>query len=66
MTIPEIVKTILKQEGVTHKQLADKLGVSRQFVSHVMKQEDMRINTVVRILHAVGYEFIIEKRRNSR
>lgn len=63
MTIPDIVRTILREEHITQKQLADKLGVTKQMVSKILKQEDMRINTVVRILHAVGYEFIIEKRR---
>ena len=63
MTIPEIVKDIIKEEHITQTHLAKKLGVSKQMVSHIMKQQDMRINTVVKILHAIGYDIFIQKRR---
>ena len=40
--------------------------MSKQAVNNLLSREDMRMSTVLHILHAVGYDFIIEKRRNNR
>ena len=66
MTVPDIVKQILKQEGITQNQLAKQLGVSRQAVFNMLNKDNVTVTSVVKILHAVGYDFIIEKRRNNR
>ena len=66
MTIPEILRKILEQEGISHSEVARRLGISRQAVNNVLLREDARMSTVLHILHAVGYDFIIEKRRNNR
>lgn len=66
MTIPQIIETILKQEGISQTEVGRRLGISRQAVNKIFAQEDMRMSTVLHILHAVGYDFIVEKRRNSK
>lgn len=66
MTIPKIIRTILEQEGISQTEMGRRLGLSKQAVNNLLSREDMRMSTVLHILHAIGYDFIIEKRRNNR
>ena len=66
MTIPEILRTILKQEGISQTEVGRRIGKSKQAVNNMLSRDDMMMSTVIHILHAVGYDFIIEKRRNSK
>lgn len=66
MTIPQIIQTILEQEGITQTEVGRRIGKSKQAVNNMLARDDMRMSTVLHILHAIGYDFIIEKRRNHR
>lgn len=66
MTMNDILKQIAKNEGLTQSELARRMGISKQALSKMLNQEDIRVSTVIKIIRPLGYEFIIEKRRNSR
>ena len=66
MIISAIIKQILKQENIPQSELARRLGVSRQAVNIMLNNDNMTMNTAVKMIHAVGYDFYIEKRRNNR
>ena len=61
MSIQEIILDIMEQEGITKNELAKRLGISRQAVSQMLSQDDMKMSTVVTILFELGYVFNIEK-----
>ena len=66
MTMVDILNKVIEQEGLTKTELAKRMGISRQALSKMMKQQDIRVSTVIKIIRPLGYEFIIEKRRNHR
>ena len=61
LSIQEIILDIMEQEGITKNELAKRLGISRQAVSQMLSQDDMKMSTVVTILFELGYVFNIEK-----
>lgn len=61
MSIIEIIKDIMKNEGITQVELAKKMGCSKQAINNIFKQKDMKISTVVMILYELGYCFEIKK-----
>lgn len=61
MTIHEIIKDIMKNEGVTQTQLAKKVGVTKQAISHFLNGNDVRLSVVVNILSVLGYQYVIKK-----
>lgn len=66
MTMVDILNKVIEQEGLTKTELAKRMGISRQALSKMMKQQDIRVSTVIKIIRPLGYEFIIEKRRNHK
>ncbi|MCL2783406.1 MAG: helix-turn-helix domain-containing protein [Propionibacteriaceae bacterium] len=47
---------VFNQTGITQKELATRVGVSEGRVSQVLSgQENLRISTLARYLHAMGY-----------
>ena len=62
MLIQNILKNIIRDEGITQNQLAKKLKISRQAVSEMLRSDgDMKISTVLYILETLGYTFQITK-----
>jgi len=61
MTIHDIIKDIMKNEGVTQTQLAKKVGVTKQAISHFLNGNDVRLSVVVNILSVLGYQYVIKK-----
>ena len=55
MTIHDIIKDIMKNEGVTQTQLAKKVGVTKQAISHFLNGNDVRLSVVVNILSVLGF-----------
>ena len=66
MSINGIIADIMEREGVSQVELAKRIGITRQSMHAILKGDDMRVSTVIKIIRPLGYEFIIEKRRNSR
>lgn len=66
MTIHDIIKDIMKNEGVTQTQLAKKVGVTKQAISHFLNGNDVRLSVVVNILSVLGYQYVIQKNRSRK
>ena len=61
MYIQDIIKKIMRDEGISQIKLAKLLGVSKQAVSKMLKSDDMKISTVIMILTVMGYTFRVVK-----
>ena len=62
MLIQNIIRNIMRDEGVTQNQLAKKMKVSKQAVSEMLRGDvDMKLSTVLFILETLGYSFQITK-----
>lgn len=63
----EIVKKLMKSENVTQMELADSIQTSRQAVSQMLNRnsDGMRLNSFQRMIEAMGYEVIVQKKSNS-
>jgi hypothetical protein len=48
------------EEGIKRKQLKD-IGINEKTIMDIQYNRDMRVNTLVRILAALGYKITIEK-----
>ncbi|MSA02187.1 helix-turn-helix domain-containing protein [Lactonifactor sp. BIOML-A3] len=56
LSISEKLEIVLKREGVTKKELADKLGTSQPNVSKKFKYNDWRESDIKEICRAIGIE----------
>lgn len=61
----EIINKMMKKEGMTKIQLAQKMGITRQRVSRLISG-NMRYENFVRIIKAAGYDVKIEKRKREK
>ena len=59
----ETIKRILKEEKMSQKDLADKMGVSRQNISQSLNRNvtSMRYESFIKMILALGYEIIVKK-----
>ena len=56
----EVLKNARKSAGITHQQLADKIGKKREYVAMLEKGEtDMQLSTFIMISEAVGLKFAL-------
>ena len=61
----EIIKKLRKQAGLTQKQLAEKAGVSLGCVAFYENgRGDICLNSVIKILNALGYFLIVADKKN--
>ena len=57
--IAKIAGTLAKKKGLTQAALADKIGVSQQYVSKILKgQENLSLDTITGLGDALGVNFI--------
>ena len=56
LSISEKLEIVLKREGITKKELADKLGTSQPNVSKKFKYNDWRESDIKEICQAIGIE----------
>ena len=54
MQVEMLLAELRKLEGVTQVELAEKLGIKQPAVSQLEQQDDMQINTLQRIVKALG------------
>lgn len=64
----EIIRKILKAEGVSQQELADRMGVFRQSISQMLNRESasMRFSSFQNLIKTLGYEIIVRKKENAR
>ncbi len=54
ISISEKLEIVLKREGITKKELAEKLGVSQPNISKKFKYNDWRESDVIEICNVIG------------
>lgn len=60
MTIQEVILELLKEKGMTQKQLADMLGYASQAgIASALRGNSMRVDTAEKILNGIGCELIV-------
>ena len=63
MTMQQIILDILQRKRMSKAELAKALNTSKQNVGQILKNDDIRVSTVLTILDILGYEFVIRKKR---
>lgn len=63
MTMQQIILDILKRKRMSKAELAKALNTSKQNVGQILKNDDIRVSTVLTILDILGYEFVIRRKR---
>ncbi len=56
ISISEKLEIVLKREGITKKELSERLGVSQPNISKKFKYNDWRESDVKKICNAIGIE----------
>lgn len=61
----QIVRDILLQENLNQRELAEKMGVTRQNVSQMFNRNtvSMRYDSFYKMIEALGYEVVVRKKR---
>lgn len=62
----DIIRTIMKAQGVTQKALAPAVGRERSNVSRILDRDGMNVNTLCDFLSALGYELVIQPRTHGK
>ena len=65
MKIQNVLLDIMQKEGVSQSDLAERMNISRQAMSQMLKGKDMRLSSVLSILEILGYSFVIEKEKRK-
>ena len=65
MSGTDIIRNVMHKEGVTHQNLADKLGYrSPSAVTGRLSTPRISVDKMVEMLSAMDYEIIVRKRGN--
>lgn len=65
--IGEAIKKAMKDTNTTQTQMARLVGAkSQSVISERLKMSNLSIDTVVEMLDAIGYDLVIEKRKQGR
>ena len=66
MTGKEAMRYAIKEKRMTQQEIAEKAGYARQTnVSGVLRVENARVDSLVRILNACGYDLVMVDRSDS-
>ena len=66
MNARELMKSIVEESGLSQATIAEKAGYKRATnVSECLRSNNMRVDNMVRILNACGYELIIRSDRKD-
>lgn len=65
MKIQNVLLDIMQKEGVSQSDLAERMNISRQAMSQMLKGKDMRLSSVLSVLEILGYSFTIEKEKRK-
>lgn len=65
MTGKEALRYALEEKHVTQQEVANRAGYARQTnVSEVLRSDNARVDNVVRILNACGYDLVMIDREH--
>ena len=60
MEVTETICELLEKEGVSRKELAERLGKTKGFVSQLLNGgRNLTLRTVADILHVLGYKVVL-------
>lgn len=64
----EVIRDIMKTDGVTQEELAGKMGYKRQSSvgSALSRENGMRVDIFVKMARAMGYDVIIRRGNEER
>ena len=66
MTGKEAMRYAIKEKRMTQQEIAEKAGYARQTnVSEILRVENARVDSLVRILNACGYDLVMVDRNDS-
>lgn len=66
MNVRELMKDIVEKSGLSQAMIAEKAGYKRASnVSECLRSNNMRVDNMVRILNACGYELIIRSEKKN-
>ena len=66
MTGKEAMRYAIKEKRMTQQEIAEKAGYARQTnVSEILRVENARVDSLVRILNACGYDLVMVDRSDS-
>lgn len=66
MNARELMKEIVEESGLSQATIAEKAGYKRASnVSECLRSNNMRVDNMIRILNACGYEVIIRSDRKD-
>ena len=66
MNVRELMKEIVEESGLSQATIAEKAGYKRASnVSECLRSSNMRVDNMVRILKACGYELIIRSEKKD-
>jgi transcriptional regulator with XRE-family HTH domain len=66
MEVTETLCELLEQEKISRKELADRLGKTRGFISQLLNGgRNLTLRTVADILHVLGYKVILTPYREG-
>ena len=57
MGFAEAVKIALIKTGVSHSELAERIGTSSQNLSNKLRRDDFKLSEATQIANALGLEF---------
>lgn len=61
MTVQEVAKKVMKDAGMTQTDVANKCGVGQSSIGMFLKSKSMRVDSLLMILNACGYELVVRK-----
>lgn len=64
--VKEIIKNIMKDENVSYRDLAHKLGTSQQNIHSAMNKKQLKLDDVSNFCEALGYTFEIKIVKNGK
>ena len=66
MNARELMKAIVEESGLSQSTIAEKAGYKRASnVSECLRSNNMRVDNMIRILKACGYEVIIRSEKKD-
>ena len=63
--IKKDINILLIKEGLQKKDIAEKLGISRQGLTNILNKKHITIDDVTKIADAMGYDVIISYKKRD-
>lgn len=61
MIINQAIRAVQREEGITGRELAQRVGKTPPFVSSMFHRNDLMVSTACNFAEALGYEIVIRK-----